>query len=168
MPLHPYLEYSVLALTSPRAIAGQVDDYADGTWAEWPPTELLDASPYLTSIVDLMRHLTRVTLVRLLRLAPGSVIAEHTDPTLGLEVERSLIRLTVPICTNDRVAFYLNDTLVPWQPGECWYLRFTDPHWAVNAGDTERIHLSIDVEPNASIRSLITAAATAEPSVQKT
>jgi hypothetical protein len=159
LPLREFVHYSVLPLTSPVARGGPVDDYADGSWADWPATELLDASPYLTSIVDHFRSHTDVTLVRLLRLAPGAIIDPHTDPTLGLHIKRSVIRLTVPIATNDRVAFFLNEVAVPWQPGECWYLRFTDTHRTVNMGTTERIHLTIDMIPNSWLRRLIDDAA---------
>lgn len=155
LPLRDFLHYSVLPLTSPRAIINDVADYADGTWAEWPPTELLEASPYLTEIVDDFREQTRVTLVRLLRLAPGASIDPHADPTLGLHIERSVVRLTIPIVTNDDVVFFLNENPVPWQPGECWYLRFTDTHRTHNGGITERVHLSIDMEPNEWLRSLV-------------
>ncbi len=157
--LHEFIEYNAVPLTAPRAIRTDVDDYADGTWAEWPDTELLAASPALSDVVGFFRRHTRVTLVRLLRLAPGGMIAEHTDPTLGLHVERSVVRLTVPIVTNEHVEFHLNDSPVNWRPGECWYLRFTDPHRATNAGTTERIHLSIDMEPNEWLRTQVARAA---------
>jgi hypothetical protein len=163
LSLHEFIHYSVLPLTEPRAIKTQVDDYADGSWAEWPPTPLLEACPYLTSIVEEFRSHTDVTLVRLLRLAPGGIVDPHTDPTLGLQIERSVIRLTVPIFTNEGVAFYLNEQVVPLRLGECWYLRFADTHRAVNAGSTERIHLSIDMIPNDWVRSSIAAGGPGTP-----
>ena len=162
LTLHDFIHYSVLPLTSPVPIVdpslgrpAPVDNYADGSWAEWPDTPLLESCSYLSSIVEEFLSHTTVTLVRLLRLAPGGVIKEHVDPTLGLEVENSVVRLTLPILANDGVEFFLNDTLVPMVPGECWYLRFTDPHRIVNAGPTERINMSIDMIPNPWVRSLI-------------
>jgi hypothetical protein len=159
LPLRDFIEYSVLPLTAPTARPPAKDDpvldYADGSWATWNDTPLLQACPYLSGIVKHFRSHTTVTLVRLLRLAPGGIIKEHRDPTLGLEVERSVIRLTVPVISNDAVTFWLNETPVSMQPGECWYLRFSDPHRARNQGGQERIHLSIDMIPNAWVRSLI-------------
>ncbi|MFD0861765.1 aspartyl/asparaginyl beta-hydroxylase domain-containing protein [Sungkyunkwania multivorans] len=131
------------------------EDYADGSWTEWLNTKELQRSPYLTSVVDTFRQHTKVTLVRLLRLAPNSVVKEHTDPTLGLEVERSVIRLTIPIINGEGVSFYLNDTKVPMKPGECWYLKLTDPHKVINSGDTERVNLTIDMIPNKWFRDLV-------------
>ncbi len=131
------------------------DDYADGSWTDWLDTKALKTSPYLFSIVDSFRRHTNVTLVRLLRLAPGAIVQEHTDPTLGLEIDKSVIRLTIPIHTNDNVIFYLNGTPVPMQPGECWYLKLTDPHKIDNLSTSERINLTIDMTPNSWIRKLI-------------
>ena len=101
---------------------------------------------------------TTVNLVRLLFLAPNSVVKEHTDPTLALEEEKSMIRLTIPIHTNEGVSFILNDAVVPMEMGECWYLRLTDPHQVINNGTTDRINLTIDVIPNNTIIDLITKA----------
>ncbi len=160
--LDAFIYYNVIPL---RAPAHQVDaslplpppaaDYADGTWTDWLDTPQLEASPYLTEVVNTFRAHTRVTLVRVLRLAAGNVVQEHTDPTLGLEIERSVIRLTIPILQNEQVDFFLNGKPVAMQPGECWYLRLTDPHKVVNAGSSDRINLTIDMEPNAWIRSII-------------
>lgn len=130
-------------------------DYADGTWTDWLNTQELLDSPYLLSIINSFRKKTEVTLVRLLRLAPDSIVKEHTDPTLAIEVHKSVIRLTIPIYTNDKVDFYLNDKIVPMKIGECWYLRLTDPHKVLNNGETERVNLTIDMIPNEWVRNLI-------------
>lgn len=131
------------------------EDYADGTWTDWLNIPELEQTPYLKSIIEQFQEHTFVTLVRLLRLAPGAVLKEHTDPTLGLEVHKSVIRLTIPVLNNDKVVFYLNGTPVHMKPGECWYMRLTDPHQVVNGGTEERINISIDMIPNDWVRKLI-------------
>ena len=154
--------YSVIPLRSPAHLVDPslpfpppADDYADGSWTDWLDTPQLKKSPYLMSVVDNFRKNTDVTLIRLLRLAPGSVVDEHTDPTLSLEIEKSVIRLTIPILNKDKVEFFLNGIPVPMQPGECWYLRLTDPHKVTNHGETERINLTIDMIPNTWVRKMI-------------
>ncbi len=131
------------------------DDYADGSWTEWLDTPIFRKLPYLVEIVDTFRTYSRVTLVRLLRLAPHATVKEHRDPTLGLEIEKSVIRLTIPIQNTPEVQFILNGTKVPLMDGECWYLRLTDPHAVINAGKTERINLTIDLVPNDWIRKIL-------------
>lgn len=155
--------YSVIPLRSPAHFVDSslpfpppADDYADGSWTDWLDTDQLKNAPYLQEIVDFFRKNTKVTLVRLLRLAPKSRVKEHTDPTLGLEIEKSVIRLTIPIIGNDNVTFYLNNTPVNMKYGECWYLRLTDPHKIINEGDTERVNLTIDMRPNKWVKKLIT------------
>lgn len=165
--MNEFIYYNVIPL---RAPAHQVDpslpfpppadDYADGSWTEWMNIPALASTPYLTSIIDKFQEHTRVTLVRVLRLAAGNEVKEHTDPTLGLEVERSVVRLTIPILVGNEVDFFLNGTPVPMQPGECWYLRLTDPHKVVNGSTTDRINLTIDMAPNDWLRDLIQKAAT--------
>ena len=131
-----------------------VEDYADGTWTEWLDTDALKKSSYLNEVIDFFKKHTTVNLVRILRLAPDSTIKEHKDPTLALEEKKSMIRLTIPIYNKDE-EFYLNGTVVNMIPGECWYLRLSDPHKVVNKGSSERVNLTIDMIPNKWIRELI-------------
>lgn len=162
MEFQDFVYYKTLPLRAPAHIIDSsipfpppADDYADGSWTEWLDSKELKNAPYFTSVIDTFREHTKVTLVRLLRLAPGAVVKEHTDPTLGLQIHKSVIRLTIPILTNDQVEFFLNGTTVPMKPGECWYLRLTDPHQVNNPGTTERINLTIDMIPNDWVKKLI-------------
>lgn len=157
-----YEYYKVIPLRAPAHLVDTslpfpppAGDYADGSWTEWMNTAALEKSCYLKSIINVFSQYTTINLVRLLFLAPNSVVKEHTDPTLALEEDKSMIRLTIPIDNNDGVAFYLNDTLVPMKVGECWYLRLSDPHRVINNGTTDRINLTIDIIPNAKIIELI-------------
>ena len=162
LKLEQFEYYDVMPLRSPAHLVDPsipfpppATDYADGSWTKWLDTSALKKSPYIKSIVDSFREHTNVTLVRLLRLAPNAIVQEHTDPTLGLEIDKSVIRLTIPISVNNNVIFYLNGTPVPMKPGECWYLRLTDPHKITNSGETERINLTIDMIPNDWVRKII-------------
>ncbi|MEM7102821.1 MAG: aspartyl/asparaginyl beta-hydroxylase domain-containing protein [Bacteroidota bacterium] len=162
LTLRNFIYYDVLQLRGPAHIIDPslpipppADDYADGSWTDWLNSPTLNSSPYFTGIVDKFRELTDVTLVRLLRLEPGAVVKEHTDPTLGLQIEKSVIRLTIPIINEPGVEFILNGDLVPMVPGECWYLRLTDPHRVLNNSNKERVNMSIDMIPNDAIKAII-------------
>lgn len=39
-------------------------------------------------------------------------------------------------------------------PGECWYMNFNLPHRITNAGNTDRVHLVMDIIINDAIREL--------------
>jgi hypothetical protein len=162
LKLKSFEYYNVLPLRAPAHLVDTTlpfpppaSDYADGSWTEWMDTPELKQSPYLASVINSFREHTDVTLVRLLRLAPKAIVKEHTDPTLGLEIERSVIRLTIPILNKESIEFFLNGTQVPMLPGECWYLRLTDPHKINNNGNIERVNLTIDMRPNDWVRKLI-------------
>ena len=157
-----YEYYNVIPLRAPAHLVdtslpfpSSAADYADGSWTEWMDTSALEKSAYLKSIINDFSQYTTVNLVRLLYLAPNSVVQEHKDPTLALEEEKSMIRLTIPIDNNGGVEFFLNDTLVPMKVGECWYLRLTDTHRVINNGTTDRINLTIDIIPNDKIIEII-------------
>lgn len=160
-----YEYYKVIPLRAPAHLVDTslplpppADDYADGSWTNWMDTPSLEKSPYLKSIIHKFNKYTTVNLVRLLFLAPNAIVKEHTDPTLALEEEKSMIRLTIPIDNNEGVEFFLNDTLVPMNVGECWYLRLSDRHRVVNKGAVDRINLTIDIIPNDKIIEIITKA----------
>ncbi|WP_040278545.1 aspartyl/asparaginyl beta-hydroxylase domain-containing protein [Psychroserpens damuponensis] len=162
LQLNAFEYYNVIQLRAPAhmvdtslPVPPPAKDYANGSWTNWLDTDELNASPYLKSIVDSFKEITTVTLVRLLRLAPKSEVKEHKDPTLGLEIEESVIRLTIPILSTNETTFYLNNSPVNMQPGECWYLKLTDAHRVVNSGDTERVNLTMDMIPNKNIKELI-------------
>ena len=164
-----FIYYSVIPLRAPAHLVDTslpfpppAEDYADGSWTSWMDTPELVKSPYFNSVIDTFKKHTKVTLVRLLRLEPGAEVKEHTDPTLGLEIEKSVIRLTIPIIHNENVTFFLNGTPVPLQTGECWYLRLTDPHRILNQGAHERVNLSIDMIPNEWIRKIISDSQSAD------
>jgi hypothetical protein len=155
MQLRPFIYYDVIPLRNPahlidssRPMPAEVDDYADGSWTEWLNSSLLETAPNIAKIIEFFEQHSRITLVRLLRLEAGSHVKEHTDPTLGLQIERSVVRLTIPIQSEEQVVFYLNKTEVPMRPGECWYLRLTDPHSIEHRGQIERINMTIDLTPN--------------------
>lgn len=137
MGLHDYVYYSSIMLNIPKP--GTRPGPHD------PPTDY----PYLRHVIDSFRAHTKVTLARLLRLEPGAVVRRHTDPMLGLEIPDSVIRLTIPISGQEGVQFFLNDTLMPMQAGECWYMRLSDPHEIHHSGPEERVNFTIDVTPNA-------------------
>ncbi|MFD0762854.1 aspartyl/asparaginyl beta-hydroxylase domain-containing protein [Lutibacter aestuarii] len=160
-----YEYYKVISLRAPAHLVDTslpfpppAEDYADGSWTNWMNTPNLERSPYLKSIINKFKEYTTVNLVRLLFLAPNSVVEEHTDPTLALEEEKSMIRLTIPIDNNEGVEFFLNETLVPMKVGECWYLRLSEKHYVINKGFVDRINLTIDIIPNDKIIEIINSA----------
>lgn len=138
-------DWSVLPL---RGVAGATHPvmmiYSDPACTEFADTPFLADSPYFRSVLDTFA--CPLQAVRLMKLAPGSRIKEHTDH--DLDAENGIARLHIPIVTNDDVDFFLNGTRVVMNEGECWYLRLGDPHRVENHGQSDRVHLVIDAEVN--------------------
>lgn len=94
--------------------------------------------------------------VRLLRLAPGAVIREHTDS--DLRFEQGEARLHIPLATSDAVEFYVDGQRVIMEAGECWYLDLSRPHRVTNRGDRDRVHLVVDCAVNDWLAALVSSA----------
>lgn len=145
-------DWSVLPL---RAPAGETHPVrmicapADST--TFVDTPLLAATLYFAEILAALR--CPIGAARLMRLAPGSTIREHSD--LDLSAEDGQARLHIPIRTSPEVDFRLAGRRVAMAPGSCWYLRLSEPHSVQNRGTTARIHLVVDAQVNAWLADLL-------------
>ena len=129
--------------------------FADPTATIFEDTPLLARMPYIRSVLAAFD--CPLQCVRLMRLAPGSIIKEHCDHDLAAEWGSA--RIHVPITTNDQVEFLVNRVPVVMAPGSAWYLRLADPHSVANRGISDRIHLVIDCSVNAWLMALLEQAA---------
>ncbi|MEO1527789.1 MAG: aspartyl/asparaginyl beta-hydroxylase domain-containing protein [Planctomycetota bacterium] len=137
--------WSVIPLRGPASATHPVlMIYSDPTCSEFANTPFLEGCDYLPTVLNTFE--CPLLSVRLMKLTAGSVIKEHRDHDLS--VESGVARLHIPIVTNEGVDFRLNGTQVALNPGECWYLRLSDPHSVRNDGQTDRVHLVLDVEVN--------------------
>jgi hypothetical protein len=128
-----------VALRSVGGAAGQL--YPDpAAAAPFADTEILDRCPAHRRA--LAQFGCPVMAARLLALAPGAVLKEHSDLNLGWEDGE--IRLHVPIITADQVEFVLDGSPVDLPAGQCWYLNLNRTHSAVNRSDVTRVHLVVD------------------------
>ena len=134
-------DWSVLPLRAPAGALHPILQIAPHPLCrDWVDTALLGLCPSIAQVLD--GFACALEAVRLMRLAPGSVIREHRD--IDLAAEAGTARLHIPITTNPGVDFRLNATRVAMAPGTVWYLRLADPHSVANTGTTDRIHLVID------------------------
>ena len=131
-----YVYYSAVPLARDVAVP------SEHNWADNP---MLKGCSYLQEIFAEFQ--TEITSIRLMRLEGGAELKEHTDPTLDA-VHREIVRLTLPVFSNDEVTFLLNGTEVPMKPGELWYMKLSERHSVHHNGENERINMSIDVTWN--------------------
>ena len=104
-------------------------------------SELLQVAPAMHSALAALR--CSIQRVRLQSLGPGGRIEEHSDSLLGFSA--GLIRVHIPVVTNQDFHFYIDGQRCLWQAGDLWYGDFSKPHKGENRGTTIRRHLVIDV-----------------------
>ena len=99
--------------------------------------------------------------IRLMKIKANSKIGKHSDKIdkdFGLE-DGNIVRIHVPIRTNDQVEFYLwekREKLTNYlQVGHFYYVDVRAPHAVTNNSDVDRIHLVMDVYVNRGIRELL-------------
>ena len=153
-------EWHVLPLRAPAGAQHPVlMIYPDPACEDFVDTPMLERCPYIRTVLGTFE--CSLEAVRLMRLGPQSLIREHSDYDLSLE--DGVVRLHVPIVTDEHVDFRLNDRSIRMQAGECWYLRLSDPHSVANRGSQDRVHLVIDARVNDWLRGLLQEAATDQP-----
>ena len=136
-------------------------EHSDMLDAECIDTLLMEKLPSARSILD--RIQAPKERVRLMRLTgDGGELTRHadiTDRNAGLE-DGQIARLHYPLVTNPQVQFTswnLNNApnTTHMEAGKWWYLDVRKPHAAVNAANSERIHLVVDAVVNDWVRSFI-------------
>ena len=145
MPSAAFIYYSAIEL-----LDGEVEDPAGFGWDD----PMLKGCSYFQEAFRFIE--TEIASIRLMRLGAGEEIKEHSDPMLDA-CHREVVRLTVPIISDENTTFWLNGTVVPMQPGETWYLKLSERHRVQNSGPVERVNMSIDVMWNDWLESWLAA-----------
>jgi aspartyl/asparaginyl beta-hydroxylase len=149
-------DWSVIPLRAPAGATHPVQMiYADPGRSDFEDTPMLAGSPYFRTV--LASFACPLQSARLMRLAPGSVIKEHHDNDLSFE--QGMVRIHIPVVTNDDVDFRLNDSRCVMAAGSSWYLRLSDPHSVANRCASDRVHLVIDAAVNDWVEALFERAA---------
>jgi len=149
-------DWSVIPLRGPAGASHPVQMiYSDPSCTTFADTPALLGSPNFREVLGAFA--CPLHAVRLMRLSPGSIIKEHHDNDLCFE--QGMVRIHIPVVTNDGVDFRLNGMRCVMAAGSCWYLRLSDPHSVTNRGATDRVHLVIDAVVNDWIGALFERAA---------
>lgn len=149
-------DWSVIPLRAQAGARHPVEMiYSNPSARAFEDTPLLAAAPYFRAV--LASFACPLQAVRLMRLAPGSLIKEHSDH--DLRFEDGTARLHIPVVTSDAVDFRLNGVRCVMAAGSCWYLRLSDPHSVANRGMADRVHLVVDATVNGWLTDLFDRAA---------
>jgi hypothetical protein len=135
------------ALRSPLGAPGDLSSQPP-RGAPFAGTPLLERCPYFQKVLETFR--CPLKSVRLLALAPGAFIREHTDD--GLDYQDGEVRIHIPVQTNPDVEFYVSGERLDLEEGGCYYVNVNLPHRVNNRGSAERIHVVIDAEVDDWVR----------------
>jgi hypothetical protein len=139
--------WEAIALWAPRGDAFEQRSFG-GAFAATPA---LATCPAVRAVLD--GFPCERNRVRLMRLRPGARILRHSDPLHTIDPR--LVRVHVPIVTNDDVHFLVADRRVLMRPGETWHIDVRFPHAVHNAGATARVHLVMDFVRNDALDRLL-------------
>lgn len=135
-------DWSSVALYAPDGDSKNIFSHSSND--EMLPTEILEGCQYIPSVIESFK--TKILTARLLKLSVGSIIKPHEDYKMGYKDNNC--RIHIPITTNDKVSFCLDNEELRLLPGECWYIDANFTHSVANLGNEDRIHLVIDLERN--------------------
>ena len=139
-----------LALRSTSGRANQLHTPPVET-AEALDTPVLTRCPYFQQVLAAFN--CPIHTARLLSLGPGARILEHKDDFLG--GEHGLLRMHIPITTDERVEFVVGGNTLVMKEGEAWCIDFSQPHRVTNDSDRDRVHLIIDCRVNKWLEELV-------------
>ncbi|MEW2377346.1 aspartyl/asparaginyl beta-hydroxylase domain-containing protein [Micromonospora sp. NPDC047812] len=106
-------------------------------------TDLGERLPYVRHLVGELFDLSLLKYGRLARLTPGSALVPHRD---YLELDTNLIRIHLPLETDESCVSSHNTTLYHMNVGEIWFLDATQAHSAVSDWTKDRTHLVLDFQ----------------------
>ncbi|MFK8162517.1 MAG: aspartyl/asparaginyl beta-hydroxylase domain-containing protein [Lewinella sp.] len=103
-------------------------------------TQELKQSPYLQSVLDTFK--CNKFNFRVHNLTSGGKITLHRDH--GKSIKDRVIRIHIPVTTNEDIYFYVNGERIKMQNGECWLADISKEHEVENRSSTDRMQLMID------------------------
>lgn len=131
----------------------------DDVVGEMLPTAHLQALPYLRHV--LARFGVVWSRSRLLRLAPGATVPQHSDINHHWFYR---VRVHVPIRTRPEVVFRCDGEAVHMAAGEAWVFDNWRQHSVENLSPEERIHLVADTSGTAAFWSMVAGSERQMPS----
>lgn len=122
-------------------------------------TRLYEQSELLP-IKEILSHIpAEMERVRVMRLKSGTKIAKHTDKVDKMIKDGKIVRLHVPLKTNEKV------TMTLWEgkeanehnleKGKYYFTDVSKPHAVDNSADFDRLHLVIDCYNNEKLENLL-------------
>ena len=123
----------------------------DFTTSEITNAPILEKLPYISSLLAKEGPFGGASYAFLFSTKPNGITRVHDD---GHEVWKKTVRIHVPVITNDGAFLLAEERAKHLSVGEVWTFDNQSDHSVVN-GDSTRVHLIFDVNPNPKLASLM-------------
>ncbi len=149
-PQGPFSEIESIMLRFPVKSVYETEEELKNLQSRYDPHESIDYPPYKLlpeARILIMQLMARVSGERLGRcminkVCPGGRIFPHADTPAHAEYYD---RFHIVIASNDKSLFRAGDELLNMRPGEVWWFDNSIEHEVRNEGDSDRIHLIVDI-----------------------
>lgn len=132
------------ALEGMHLITPDAEGRVDKNGHTFHRNEELKKCPYLQEVLDTFK--CDKFLYRTQNLKPGGKIEMHRDRGRG--IVDGIVRLNIPVTTNDQVYFHIDGERIVMKDGECWLPEVTKLHEVENKSDELRMQIMIDCDLN--------------------
>ena len=136
--------YTGNSLTGMHLILPTKDGVPNEKGETFKMTEELKKCPYLQEVLNTFQ--CDKFMFRTQNLKAGGRIEKHSDGDKGLA--SNIVRLNIPVSTNDNVYTYFNNERIPMKSGECWLPNVIKVHEMENNSDETRWQIMVDCELN--------------------
>ncbi len=130
-----------LVFRFPKNLTSHLESYDTELWPDWKAL----IEPIIAEAVkdyDYTKgHSPRIMLAN---LPAHSEVKKHIDKSPSAQFPH---KIHVPLQTNSKVYFYANGKAIHMEVGKAYEVNNNQLHWAVNKGDTDRIHLIFEYFP---------------------
>ncbi len=114
-------------------------------------TPMMERFPIMAKVLQEFK--CPVKMMVYYNMLPGAKIHPHRDTSGALEL--GYLRFHVPVRTNPQVEFLVDDVAVRMQEGQLWALNTSPRHSVSNLGNSDRVHLVLEVEVNQWVKSVL-------------
>ncbi|MFF1561654.1 aspartyl/asparaginyl beta-hydroxylase domain-containing protein [Streptomyces sp. NPDC058279] len=140
-----YADFVSTGLLRSTMLWNQTGDLAESSLGDYEgsarSTPHGEALSYVRELIGRCFRTEYLKYARFMRLAPGSVYVPHRD---FLELKADMVRVHLPLQTDDRVFASEDNTVFRMRRGELWYLDATRTHSVGSFSDRDRVHIVCD------------------------
>ena len=141
-------------ILKPGVLKSGVDENASLRWTS------LYEEPDLLPLKEILSHIpAEFERVRVMRLKAGTSLKKHTDKVDKEIKAGKLVRLHIPLRTNNNVHFYLwegkQQLHYHLEVGKYYFVDVSKPHAVHNKADFDRLHLVVDCFNNPRLENLM-------------